>query len=58
MSTTPSHHSDTPAFHTYLEYAATGQDIAAAVAQEALDYDNPTSFFEDLARHGCVSGAV
>ena len=28
------------------------------MAQEALDYDNPKGFFEDLAQHGCVSGMV
>ena len=28
------------------------------MAQEALDYDNPKAFFEDLAQHGCISGMV
>ena len=28
------------------------------MAQEALDYDNPRNFFEDLSRHGCASGMV
>ena len=32
--------------------------LKAAVAQEALDYDNPEIFFHDLLSHGCVSGMV
>jgi len=32
--------------------------IQAAVAQEALEYDDPQSFFEDLQQHGCISGIV
>jgi len=32
--------------------------IKAAVAQEALEYDDPQSFFEDLQQHGCISGLV
>jgi len=32
--------------------------IKAAVAQEALEYDDPQSFFNDLQQHGCVSGMV
>ena len=58
MNTSTSSQSENTAFHTFLSRAATGQDIAAAVAQEALDYDNPARFFEDLAQHGCISGMV
>ena len=32
--------------------------IKAAVANEALDYSNPKSFFIDILQHGCKSGAV
>ena len=32
--------------------------IQAEVAQEALDYDDPQSFFNDLLQHGCISGMV
>ncbi len=32
--------------------------LRAAVAREALDYDNPAEFFTDLLNHGCVSGMV
>lgn len=32
--------------------------LRAAVAREALDYDNPATFFSDLQSHGCVSGLV
>ena len=32
--------------------------IRGAVASEALDHESPRSFFEDLARQGCVSGMV
>ena len=32
--------------------------LRAAVAREALDYDDPTSFFRDLLSHGCISGMV
>lgn len=34
------------------------QSIKSAVAQEALDYDDPQSFFNDLLQHGCISGMV
>lgn len=34
--------------------------LAAAVAQEALDYDadDIRSFFKDLLTHGCISGMI
>lgn len=32
--------------------------IEAYVAGEALDYDDPQSFFNDLNCHGCISGMV
>ncbi len=32
--------------------------IKGYVAQEALDDDDPISFFKDLLNHGCVSGMV
>lgn len=32
--------------------------IKAAVAQEALDHEDPQAFFNDLQQHGCVSGMV
>ena len=58
MNTSTSSQNENTAFHTFLSRAVTGQDIAAAVAQEALDYDNPARFFEDLAQNGCISGMV
>ncbi|WP_457750187.1 hypothetical protein [Sulfurimonas sp.] len=30
-------------------------NITSAVIQEALDYDNPQAFFEDLLQYGCQS---
>ena len=41
-----------------LEKLASGNDIAAAVAIEALSCEEPIAFFEDLSRNGCVSGMV
>lgn len=32
--------------------------LYSEVAEEALDYHNPKSFFEDLLSHGCISGMV
>ena len=32
--------------------------LRAAVAKEALDYEEPAAFFDDLLSHGCVSGMV
>ena len=32
--------------------------LKTAVAQEALDYDNPEAFFHDLLNNGCVCGMV
>ena len=32
--------------------------IQAEVAQSALEYDDPQSFFDDLLQHGCISGMV
>lgn len=45
---------------TYLEVLCVlhNLDIAQAVAFEALQYDNPHSFFNDLAENGCISGMV
>lgn len=34
------------------------QSIKAHVASEALNYDDPKLFFQDLLSHGCVSGMV
>lgn len=34
------------------------ESLKAAVAQEALDYENIASFFSDLVQHGCQSGIV
>ena len=34
------------------------ESIKAAVAQAALDYDDPQAFFNDLLQHGCISGMV
>lgn len=34
------------------------ESIKSAVAQEALEHDDPQSFFEDLQQHGCISGLV
>ena len=34
------------------------ESIKSAVAQEALEYDDPQSFFDDLLQHGCISGMV
>ncbi len=33
-------------------------NITEEVIKEALDYDNPKLFFEDLLQHGCVSWMV
>ena len=55
---------DTNIIHTdaeirnFLTQKARGHDIAAAVAREALDTDEPKTFFPDLLRFGCVSGWV
>jgi len=32
--------------------------IRCAVAEEALNYENPRGFFNDLLQHGCISGMV
>ncbi len=32
--------------------------IKSYVAQEALDHDDPDTFFSDLLKHGCASGMV
>jgi len=32
--------------------------IRTAVAEEALDHDEPALFFSDLQSHGCISGLV
>lgn len=32
--------------------------IKAFVSEEAIEHDNITSFFNDLAQHGCISGMV
>ena len=32
--------------------------LKAAVAQEALDYDNPEAFFHDLLNYGCACGMI
>ncbi len=32
--------------------------IQAEVAQEALEHDDPQTFFNDLLQHGCISGMV
>ncbi len=32
--------------------------IRAFIAREALNADDPTAFFKDLADHGCISGMV
>ena len=34
------------------------ESIQSAVAQEALDYDDPQTFFNDLLQNGCISGIV
>jgi len=34
------------------------ESIKSTVAQAALDYDDPQSFFDDLQQHGCISGMV
>ena len=34
------------------------ESIRSEVAQEALEYDDPQSFFDDLLQHGCISGMV
>jgi hypothetical protein len=33
-------------------------NITEAVIKEAMDYDNPKHFFEDLLQYGCVSWMV
>ena len=32
--------------------------IKAEVAEEALEHDDPKTFFQDLLQHGCISGMV
>jgi len=32
--------------------------LRAYVASEALEYDDPQSFFTDIMAHGCISGMV
>lgn len=34
------------------------KSIEAEVAQEALDYESPETFFSDLQSNGCISGMV
>lgn len=42
----------------FLEQKKAGDDIAAEVAKEALSSEDPTQFFEDLSKHGCICGMV
>ena len=30
--------------------------LRAAVATEALEHDDPATFFSDVLQHGCISG--
>ena len=32
--------------------------IKAEVSEEALEHDDPKTFFQDLLQHGCISGMV
>jgi len=34
------------------------QSIKSEVAESALEYDDPQTFFDDLLQHGCISGMV
>ena len=34
------------------------QSIKAEVAEEALEHDDPKTFFQDLLQHGCISGML
>ena len=34
------------------------QSIKAEVAEEALEHEDPQTFFKDLLQHGCISGMV
>ncbi|MCF6194865.1 MAG: hypothetical protein L3J46_11095 [Kangiellaceae bacterium] len=34
------------------------QSIKAEVAEEALDHEDPQTFFKDLLQYGCISGMV
>ena len=44
----------------FLHEKCQGDDIAAEVAQEALEdsYADPRDFFGDLLRNGCQSGMI
>ena len=43
---------------THLNSLVWNADIEWKVAEEALHYENPCEFFQDLAENGCVSGMV
>jgi len=44
---------------TLLSFAnAKPSSLRSAVASEALEYDNPKTFFADLMCNGCISGMV
>lgn len=45
-------------FQKHLETLSEQTDIAGYVAREALEYDNPENFFNDLSRYGCISGMI
>jgi len=45
-------------FQKYLESISVQDDIAGYVAREALEHDDPISFFHNLSQHGCASGMV
>lgn len=45
-------------FQKHLETIASQDDIVGYVAREALEYHEPETFFNDLQRHGCVSGMI
>lgn len=53
-------HADTTHIKSELEAISnkTPGSLRAAVADEALDYCDPQSFFTDLLKHGCISGMV
>lgn len=52
--------SHTTPFISFLQRIADTEPgtIRAAVAEEALGHDDPYLFFQDLGRHGCISGMV
>lgn len=45
-------------FQVFLEEASKQDDITWYIAKEALEYDDPKAFFNDLTRHGCISGMI